>query len=162
MAEGGYDPTTENETPWEDHGIDHDDDDEVWNTDLNVPADPEKTQAFEPGASSTPYHEGEAHEMVHLPQEEEGLGDKVPFFKGTDFSERMDFVNKVKNLIKRKFPRVNFKLIDVGIGSKKNNEGKPVAIGSRWGEMVVFKQDGNFTTSFLKQYSDALGSSAEE
>ena len=27
MAEGGvFDPTTENETPWEDHGIDHDDD----------------------------------------------------------------------------------------------------------------------------------------
>ena len=28
MAEGGYDATTENETPWEDHGIDHDDDDD--------------------------------------------------------------------------------------------------------------------------------------
>ena len=28
MATGGYDPTTENETPWEDHGIDHDDDDD--------------------------------------------------------------------------------------------------------------------------------------
>ena len=28
MAEGGYDPTTENETPWEDHGIDHNDDEE--------------------------------------------------------------------------------------------------------------------------------------
>ena len=27
MATGPYDPTTENETPWEDHGIDHDDDD---------------------------------------------------------------------------------------------------------------------------------------
>ena len=43
MAEGGYDPTTENKTPWEDGGIDHDDDDEVWNTDLNVPVDPEET-----------------------------------------------------------------------------------------------------------------------
>ena len=28
MTEGGYDPTTENKTPWEDHGIDHDDDDD--------------------------------------------------------------------------------------------------------------------------------------
>ena len=28
MATGPYDPTTENETPWEDHGIDHDDDDD--------------------------------------------------------------------------------------------------------------------------------------
>ena len=25
MATGGYDPTTENETPWEDHGIDRKD-----------------------------------------------------------------------------------------------------------------------------------------
>ena len=45
MAEGGvYDPTTENETPWEDHGIDHDDDDEQ---EVNT------TQPFQPGASST-------------------------------------------------------------------------------------------------------------
>ena len=37
MAEGGYDPTTENETPWEDHGIDHDDDDEEYKTPLSSP-----------------------------------------------------------------------------------------------------------------------------
>ena len=37
MAEGGYDPTTENETPWEDHGIDHDDDDEEYKTPLSNP-----------------------------------------------------------------------------------------------------------------------------
>ena len=45
MAEGGYDPTTENKTPWEDHGIDHDDDDEQ---EVNT------TQPFQPGAPSTP------------------------------------------------------------------------------------------------------------
>ena len=37
MAEGGYDPTTESETPWEDHGIDHDDDDEEYKTPLSSP-----------------------------------------------------------------------------------------------------------------------------
>ena len=62
MAEGGYDPTTENETPWEDHGIDHDDDDEEVNT----------TQPFQPGASSTPYHGGEEHEIANMDPEEEG------------------------------------------------------------------------------------------
>ena len=74
MAEGGYDPTTENETPWEDHGIDHDDDDDDDdNVDWSAPVDPEETQPFEPGASSTPYHEGEAHEMANLPQEQTGM-----------------------------------------------------------------------------------------
>ena len=76
MAEGGYDPTTENKTPWEDHGIDHDDGDDAWdNFDLNTPvdpADPDRTQSFEPGAASTPYHEGEEHEMTNLPQEQTG------------------------------------------------------------------------------------------
>ena len=38
MAEGGYDPNTENETPWEDNGIDHDDyDDEEYTTPLSSP-----------------------------------------------------------------------------------------------------------------------------
>ena len=45
MAEGGYDPTTENETPWEDHGIDHDDDDdddEEYTTPRSSPMKPMK------------------------------------------------------------------------------------------------------------------------
>ena len=41
MATGGYDPTTENETPWEDHGIDHDNnDDEEYKTPLTSPMKP--------------------------------------------------------------------------------------------------------------------------
>ena len=42
MATGGvYDPTTENETPWEDHGIDHDDDDNAkYKTPLTSPMKP--------------------------------------------------------------------------------------------------------------------------
>ena len=55
-----YDPTTENETPWEDHGIDHDDDndDEEYTTPRSSPMKP-------PPAP-------EEIEMSHLPREQNG------------------------------------------------------------------------------------------
>ena len=141
MAEGGYDPTTENKTPWEDRGIDHDDDDEVWNTDLNVPVDPEETQAFEPGASSTPYHEGEAHEMANMGEEGEG----IPLLSEYDdfiFTEDKEtLVNKFKEFIKAKFPKVDFSKIVISLGKQQGNQGKAVALGPKGGETVIFKQD---------------------
>ena len=81
MAEGGYDPR--DETTDKDPlipGTGDDDDDDPWdNVDLsNIPAfppepDPDRTQPFEPGAASTPYHGGEEHEMSSLPQEQSGM-----------------------------------------------------------------------------------------
>ena len=60
MAEGGYDPTTENETPWEDHGIDHDDDDdEEYTTPRSSPMKP-------------PPPPPEEIEMSQLPREQNG------------------------------------------------------------------------------------------
>ena len=63
MAEGGgYDPTTENETPWEDHGIDHDDDDdEEYTTPRSSPMKPMK-----------PPPPPEEIEMSQLPREQNG------------------------------------------------------------------------------------------
>ena len=60
MATGGYDPTTENETPWEDHGIDHDDDDnEEYTTPRSSPMKP-------------PPPPPEDIEMRQLPREQNG------------------------------------------------------------------------------------------
>ena len=162
MAEGGYDPTTENKTPWEDRGIDHDDDDELWNTDLNVPVDPEETQAFEPGASSTPYHEGEAHEMANMGEEGDGIPLIPTYADFVHTEDKVTLVNRFKAFIKAKFPKVDFSKIVIGLGKQKGNEGKAVALGPKGGETVIFKQDKTFTKAFSKQYSDALGSSAEE
>ena len=58
MATGGYEPTTENETPWEDHGIDRkDDDDEEYKTPLTSPMKPQ------------PAPPPENFEMSYLPRE---------------------------------------------------------------------------------------------
>ena len=60
MAEGGYDPTTENKTPWEDHGIDHDDDDdEEYTTPRSSPM-------------KQPKPPPEEIEMSQLPREQNG------------------------------------------------------------------------------------------
>ena len=164
MAEGGYDPTTENKTPREDHGIDHDDDDEqeAWNNvDWNAPVDPEETQPFEPGASSTPYHEGEAHEMANMGEEGEGIP-LIPTYDDFVYTEDKEtLVNRFKEFIKAKFPKVDFSKMIISLGKQKGNQGKAVALGPKGGETVIFKQDNTFTKAFSKQYSDALGPSAE-
>ena len=60
MATGGYDPTTKNETPWEDHGIDHDNsDDEEYTTPRSSPMKP-------------PPPPPEDIEMSQLPREQNG------------------------------------------------------------------------------------------
>ena len=164
MAEGGYDPTTENKTPWEDHGIDHDDDDEqeVWNNvDWNAPLDPDGTHPFEPGASSTPYHEGEAHEMANMGEEGEGIP-LLPTYDDFVYTEDKEtLVNRFQEFIKAKFPKVDFSKIIISLGKQKGNQGKAVALGPKGGETVIFKQDNTFTSKFSQQYSGALGPSAE-
>ena len=61
MAEGGvYDSTTENETPWEDHGIDHDDDDDEEYT----------TPRSSPMKRPPPPPQPEDIEMSQLPREQ--------------------------------------------------------------------------------------------
>ena len=154
MASGGYDPTTENETPWEDHGIDHDGDDDD-EQEVNT------TQPFQPGASSTPYHEGEAHEMANMGEE----GDRIPLIpKYDDFvytEDKETLVTRFNEFIKAKHPRVDFSKIIVSLGKKQGNQGKAVALGPKGGETVIFKQDNTFTAKFSQQYSGALGPSAE-
>ena len=70
---------TENKTPWEDQGIDHDDDDEEEvNTTQPFQPGAASTPYQQPGAPSTPYHGGDAHEMSHFDPEQSGLANTTP------------------------------------------------------------------------------------
>ena len=156
-----YEPVP-NEDPDLDHHIDHDDvddDEEEVNT----------TQPFQPGASSTPYtpgaayHPFETHEMTHLPREQSGSGDTIP--EVPEFAELVDkptLMQRFKELLKAKFPKVDLSKIVVGLGGRKGTVGKAVAIGPKGGESPIFKQDNTLTQAFQKQYGSYLGPSAEE
>ena len=70
MAEGGYDPTTEKDPFRPKEG---DDDDDNFDWDVPVDIDPDDPDDSETGGASTPYPEGEEHEMSSLPQEQSGM-----------------------------------------------------------------------------------------
>ena len=101
MAEGGDfgydDPDLENK-------IDHDDDDDQ---EVN------RTQPFQPGAASTPYHGSEQHEMQTMMHEQSGLPDTsyeetpllgAPLLSPEDMKSEVD---RSLDLIKSKFPSVD-------------------------------------------------------
>ena len=111
-----YDPTTENETPWEDHGIDHDDDDEEVDT----------TRPFQPGAAITPYHGGEEHEMSHLPQEQsgqDGTRDIDPLLEGDELDQRLQQTNQASPWrdLTEMYPNAN--KVALGASYQKDKQG---------------------------------------
>ena len=164
MAEGGYDPTdpTTEETPLITHTGDDDDDDNFdWDTPV-VLEDTDRTQPFEPGGASTPYHGGEEYEMTHLPQEQSGGGETIPEApEYTDFVDKPTLLERFREQIKARFPKVDLSKIPLGLGTKKGLKGKVVAIGKRAGEVSIFKEDGNITKAFESQFGPFLDSSAE-
>ena len=151
MAVGGgefgfYDPEL-------DHAIDnepYDDEQEV-----------DTTQPFpQLGAASTPYHGGEQYEMQTMQHEQSGLPDTS--YEETLFLRRAGSITDLQNesllrqkmkttvdMIKAKFPKVDFEIVKVRRGKGKN-EGKIVAIGPKGGEYKILKDDeSDLTKSFL-------------
>ena len=170
MAEGGYDPTdqTTEKTPLIPDTGDDDDDDPWANIDLSkIPVDtedpdPDRTQPFEPGGASTPYHGGEEYEMTRLPQEQSGGGETIPEApEYTDFVDKTTQFEKIREKLKALFPKVDLSKITLGIGTRKGLVGKVVALGKRSGEVSIFKEDGNTTKQFESQFGPFLGSPAE-
>ena len=160
MAEG-EDPFSYKDPDLDDY-LDNDDDQEV-----------DTTRPFQPGAASTPYYRGEQYEMQTMMHEQSGLPDasceETPLLrrKGSigDLQKESALRQKMKksvDMIKAKFPRANFEIIQIRRGSGKN-AGKIVAIGAKGGEYKVLKDDeSGLTKSFLDGFKNKLGPRAEE
>ena len=158
MAEGGGEFGYDN--PILDYNIDNDGDEEQ---EVN------RTQPFQPGAASTPYHDGSHYEMETMHHEQSGLPDtsyvETPLLGDlTDTEEKRYHVGKALDYIKKRFPKVNFKKLGpIGFGKKTENQGNIVSYGKRGAETPIFKKDGSgFLKKFTDKFKDTLGPSAEQ
>ncbi|KAJ7328602.1 hypothetical protein OS493_023871 [Desmophyllum pertusum] len=158
MAEGGDEFGMDN--PGLDHDLDHDDDDDEQEVDT--------TRPFQPGTASTPYHEGEQIPMQTFRHEQSGLpsfDEEIPLLGAfTHQDDKPAFLEKAKNFIKARFPRVDFaKLGPIGFGKKIGNEDTIVSFGPNGGETEIFFKDNS---ALLKKYTDskkaALGPRAKD
>lgn len=120
MAEGYYENPAFDINDWDDE----DDDDEE--QEVN------RTQPFQPGVASTPYHGGEEIEMQTSELEQTGLPD-ISYEETTapllgdfirrheeDKPDKPDRLKRVKDLIRKKRARVDFvKLPPIGFSKKR-------------------------------------------
>ncbi|KAL9976402.1 hypothetical protein ACROYT_G013700 [Oculina patagonica] len=161
MAEGGGefgydDPDLDQDL---DHNSDNDDEEEQ---------EVDTTRPFQPGSASTPYPGGEQHEMQTMQHEQSGLPDtsyeETPLLGSfIHQDDKPAMIDRAKDFIKRKFPKVNFAKLDpIGFSKKSGNETTIVSFGSKGGETEIFKKDG---TGLLKKFTDKfkapLGPEAE-
>ena len=143
-----------------DHDIDHDDDDDE--QEVNT------TRPFQSGTASTPYHGGEQHEMQTMQHEQSGLPetsfDEVPSLGGFIHQEdKPALLERARDFIKRKFPRVDFgKLGPIGFSKKPGNDTAIVSFGTRGGETEIFRKDGKgLLQKFKDKFKTSLGPEAE-
>ena len=156
-----------------DHDIDHDDDDHDDEQEAN------RTQRFQPGTASTPYHGGEQHKMQTMQHEQSRLPDTS--YEETPFIERTPSISDLHNegalrqkmkkgvdMIKGKLARANWEKMKIRRGTGQNS-GKIVAVGSRRGgggggrEYKILKDDDtDFMKSFLDAFKQDLGPRTDE
>ena len=109
-------------------------------------------------------------ELSNMALDEIGVPpDEVPLL--TDFldsNDQQEEIDKTNQLIKDKFPKVDFSQIDpMGFSKKQENQGEIVTFGQgkggKYGETRVLKKRGRgLLKAFTDKFKDALGPSAEE
>ena len=153
MAEGGdfgYDD------PDLDYQIDHDDDDDD-NQEVN------RTQPFQPGAASTPYHGGEQHEMQTMIDEQEGL-------PGTSYEETpilgaQDQIQRSWDSLTRLFPRASATNLETSYSKTGRLQVKMAGTGKK--SYTLFTRDNNtgrdqLNPKLTKEIKSSLGNSAQQ
>ena len=85
--------------------------------------------------------------MHTMPQEQSGLpetsfDEDIPLLEGFRHeSDKPGFLEKVREIIKRRFPKVDFKKLGpIGFSKKSGNETEIVSIGPKGGEYAIFKK----------------------
>ena len=160
MAEGGeFDKELDNKSK------DNEDDSYVYDDDVEQEINTSQP-LFPPDAESTRY--GEQIEMQNMQHEQSGLPetsfDEIPSLGGfIHDDDKPGLVDKARDFIKRRFPRVDFrKLGPISFGKKPGNYNKIVTIGPRGGESEIFKKDGkSLLKSFTDKFKTSLGPEAE-
>ena len=148
-----------------DHDIDHDDDDDnnVYVNDDDAEQEIDITHQFSPNAESTRSGEQiELHELSGLP--ETSFDEDIPLLSGfIHQDDKPALIERAKNFIKSKFPKVNFaKIPPISFGKNPANYNKIVTIGPRGGESEIFKKDGeSLLKSFTEKFKTSLGPEAE-
>ena len=158
MAEGGEFSI---DLPDVDKDIDHvsdNDEKEVNNTD----------DTFDPQLASTPGR-GENIEMQIMQKEKgrlqpETSSDEFPSLGGfIHDNDKPAYLDKARDFIRRRFPKVDFgKLGPIGFSKKPNNDTTIVSFGTRGGETEIFRKDGKgLLQTFKDKFKTSLGPEAE-
>ena len=153
MAEGGdfgYDD------PDLDYQIDHDDDDDD-NQEVN------RTQPFQPGAASTPYHGGEQHEMQTMIDEQEGLPDTS--YEKTPLFGAQQQIRESWDSLTRLFPRASATDLETSYSKTGRLQVKMAGIGKK--SYTLFTRDNNtgrdqLNPKLTKEIKSSLGNSAQQ
>ncbi|KAL9973820.1 hypothetical protein ACROYT_G020323 [Oculina patagonica] len=161
MAEGG------GAFGYEDHDLDRDLDHNSDNDDEEE-QEVDTTRPFQPGSASTPYHWGEQHEMQTMQHEQSGLPDtsyvETPLLGSfIHQDDKPAMIDRAKDFIKRKFPKVNFaKIGPIGFSKKPGNDTTIVSFGAKGGETEILKKDGSgLLKKFTDKFKASLGPEAE-
>ena len=104
-----------------------------------------------------------------MPQEQSGLpetsfDEDIPLLEGfIHEDDKPTMLEKARHIIKRRFPKKDFKkMAPIGFSKKSGNETKIVSFGEKGGEYAIFKKDRGLLETFTKKFKNTLGPKAKD